>query len=635
MKQCCSVFLFLFICISVSFAKKELMYPVEAISAQLLKGADAVVRESHTVLDVISESKITYTEKYVVTVLKESGADKALLELGYDKLSSVSHISAIIYNAQGKKIKSIPVSEIGDFTAISGFSLYEDNRVKKIDPKQNVYPFTVEYKWVKKYNSAYFIRGWYAFHHYNTSVENLSFKIKTPIGYKYHYEEHNVVNKPIEKVSDGYKELTWEHKNFIAPQKEILSAHFKYWSPCVNIAPNQFVLDGYKGSLESWKSFGKFCADLNKGRGEIPQETIDKVKALLTNDMTDYEKISKIYEYSQKKNRYVSIQEGIGGQQPFDAETVDRLSYGDCKALSNYVASLLKTFGFNAYYTLVHAGNSRITKKDFVRDYFNHIITGVPVENDTIWLECTNSFAPCGYLGDFTDDRYVLMVKEEGGELVRTPGFSIDENKQQTVGKFTVSADGSATGSSVITYSGAFYGNKYGLVLLDESDRRKKVIKSINIPHFELLDYNLRAHKERKPWLDKELSVAIPGYASKLSNRLFFSLNVLNKSSSIPPYSRNRQSPMLINHSVYEKDSIIYALPNEYAVEALPDPVDLKSEFGAYKYDVLLDGEKIIYKRSLKIRKGQYPKEKYNEFVEFLEKVAKYDEAKVVLLKNT
>ncbi|MEZ5148897.1 MAG: hypothetical protein R2759_17950 [Bacteroidales bacterium] len=53
--------------------------------------------------------------------------------------------------------------------------------------------------------------------------------------------------------------------------------------------------------------------------------------------------------------------------QFFDAETVDRVGYGDCKALTNYTKSLMEAVQIPAVYNLVRAG-----------DEASRIITGFP-----------------------------------------------------------------------------------------------------------------------------------------------------------------------------------------------------------------------------------------------------------------
>ena len=98
----------------------------------------------------------------------------------------------------------------------------------------------------------------------------------------------------------------------------------------------------------------------------------------------------------------------LGGLQPFDAKTVFETGCGDCKALSNYMFSLLKLIGVRSYPAIVSSGT--YIEPIFLEfpnfQQFDHAILCVPHLKDTIWLECTNQKIPFGFLGDFTDDRH-------------------------------------------------------------------------------------------------------------------------------------------------------------------------------------------------------------------------------------
>jgi hypothetical protein len=94
-----------------------------------------------------------------------------------------------------------------------------------------------------------------------------------------------------------------------------------------------FKLDNYKGDMSTWKGFGKFIYELSKGRDVLPDDIKQQVKSLTARASSDVEKIKILYDYLQKNTRYISIQLGLGGWQPFEATYVAKKGYGDCKAL--------------------------------------------------------------------------------------------------------------------------------------------------------------------------------------------------------------------------------------------------------------------------------------------------------------
>ena len=96
-------------------------------------------------------------------------------------------------------------------------------------------------------------------------------------------------------------------------------------------------MEGVSGVNNNWQDYGKWVNDkLISGTEHLPQAVKDEIKEKTIDAKTNKEKAKIVYEYMQNKTRYISVQVGIGGWKPMLAGDVDRLGYGDCKALTNY-----------------------------------------------------------------------------------------------------------------------------------------------------------------------------------------------------------------------------------------------------------------------------------------------------------
>ena len=80
----------------------------------------------------------------------------------------------------------------------------------------------------------------------------------------------------------------------------------------------------------------------------------------------------------------------------------------------------------------------RSVEKDFSSMQGNHAILNIPNNGNDIWLECTSQTIPFGFLGDFTDDRDVLVVTPEGGIIKRTPAYLNEDNLQTIEWKYSI-----------------------------------------------------------------------------------------------------------------------------------------------------------------------------------------------------
>jgi hypothetical protein len=344
--------------------------------------------------------------------------------------------------------------------------------------------------------------NWDVLSGFNTSIQKSSFTVITPKDYQFRFKEFNMPVEVVKSSADDCDVYSWQIENLRAYKQEPLSPPIHIWAPTVKTSPSSFEIDGYTGSFDSWQAMGEFFTKLNSGKDNIPDETVDHVRNLLDDSMTDYEKISRIHKFSQNKNRYISIQDGLGGIEPFDAETVDRLSYGDCKALTNYTMTLLNKLGYKSYYTLVNASYTSYVDHSFPMDYYNHVFLCVPTESDTLWVECTNAHSPCGYIGDFTDDRYVLVINGDKSKLVKTPSYTADQNRVTTKGNVILDNAGDAKARYSMHYTGAQFSSQFGLTLLDEKDKKKRITNSIDVPNFQLDSYSLKANMQKNPTID-------------------------------------------------------------------------------------------------------------------------------------
>lgn len=630
--------LFIFFCL-ISYCTPvvaaEKKYSVADIPRNMLTDAKAVVRKSETVFEITGINEAVQKVTYAITIMNSNGIDNSLFMEFYDKFLAIRKIQSQIYDQFGAKVKDPPNTEVQDYSAIAGFSLFEDNRVKFFDPKYRTTPFTIEYTYEIVYKGLLFYPAWKVYDEFNISVEKSSFVVIVPKGFKFRYLEKNISKKC--EISEGKDKTTysWDAENMPAIKIEPFGKPFHDYTPVVYTAPNDFEIGSYKGNLESWSNFGKWITMLGEGRNVLATETTENIKKLVSGLNNDYDKIKALYNFLQNKVRYVSIQIGIGGWQPIKAETVDRLSYGDCKALTNYMKSLLDVIGIKSYYTLVMAGeNAPLIKADFPSNQFNHAILCVPVDNDTIWLECTSQRIPFGYLGTFTDDRNVLLIGDQGGIVVRTKSYPIDNNRQDRKAIVDLTATGNANATVNTIYSGVLYDDISTIFYLDETDRKKFIQKRITIPSFNLLGFNHTEVKEIIPSVREEITLSLPNYGTKIGKGILFSPNLMTRIDSIPYKTKERRSAISIRRPHIETDSIIFKLPLSFKIDQIPEKVSISTKFGEYSNEVKYINNELIYIRTFRLFKGDYPLTDYDQFMSFFEKILVSDESKIALLST-
>ena len=609
-------------------------YAVIFINDSLLKGANVVVRSEDIRYELKDLDKAVYRHKRAITILNEEGDRHADLGLPYDRLQSIDDFDGALYDAMGKKIRSLKKSEIKDHSGTGENELADDTRIKYHNFYHRVYPYTVEYEYQLTYKQTMFIPEWQPQASSFVAVQESRYTMVVPANYQLRYRAFNYAAPPQATQQGDKTSYQWTANNLHAQRVGFAFPGWRHVTPMVMFAPSDFQVDKFKGNLSTWSDFGKFVLQLNQGRDVLPAEIKQHVQSLISGKRTAREKVEVLYDFLQKNTRYISIQLGVGGWQPFDASYVAKNRYGDCKALSNYMHSLLKEAGISSYYTVIQSGeDEEDVMSDFPMYMFNHVILCVPLEKDSIWLECTSPVPPAGYMGSSTGNRHAMIVTPEGGKLVPTPAYGVKENWQVAKVKATMDETGNLTLEQNARYSGMTQDYYAGMISYLAKDKVKELLNEIiNLPTYDIVDFNYTQERKTVPIVNEQLKLAVSNYGQITGKRLFVTPNITNRSTTkLSPDPR--KYPIRLTTAQAETDSVEIVIPGGYTPESVPESITVQSKFGRYQVTYKVEANRILYHRKFEVYNGFFEKNLYDELVKFYDQVYKADRSRIVLVK--
>jgi len=616
-------------------AQSDIVFQSLSIPENLKANANSILREEKTVIDIPDRKTLTHTTYKVVTVLNKKGIRDIDAYAYYDDVTKVKSVQATIFNQLGKKIKTFKKKDFEDISAVDGISLFTDSRLLILDYTPVSYPFTVLFESVTESSNTAFIPSWLPNGSYYSSTQSSNCIINYNPKLGLRFKQLNPSDKIIIDEQKGKLKISIEDYEAITPEAH--SPGFAQIMPRILFALDIFHLQGVDGEARDWTSFGKWVNDyLLRGTEEVNAQTKNEILQLVSGIEDPIEKARKIYDYVQNKTRYISVQVGIGGWKPMPASDVDRLGYGDCKALTNYTKALLEVAEIPSYYTILYGDRSkRDIQEDFSSLQGNHAILAIPDGEDYVWLECTSQEIPFGFIGDFTDDRDVLIIKPDGGEIVHTQIYDGLNNTLNGVGSYTISLEGNIKANYHCETEGMQYDDRYTLTNKTLKERKEYFLDYWSyVPNVTIDDLVLENDKKNIRFTEK-VSFKAEHYATFAGEEMLVTLNAFNRFTYVPDRYSSRKFGVHLDEGFVDNDEVIITIPQSFTLKFIPDDISFDSPFGSYTISVEKKSDsEVIYKRTLELKEGNYPKEEYKAFRSFLKKVNRNDNAKMILIKS-
>ncbi|MEZ4745042.1 MAG: transglutaminase domain-containing protein [Calditrichia bacterium] len=609
-----------------------------AQTVDILSGShDAIILSDETEFEVLGQGKayVRYSRK--VQINNDEGKGYGIPGVSENKFIKKKKIDVRILSTDGEELKKYKNSDILKEDYSPGYSLYSDSRYQWINSTWPKFPYVVEYSTEAEMSTLFFWPDW--FPQKNVPVLSSSYKLvlrDTTVAFRTHAVNMETSPKTIRSSSVSH---IWNAALLPAFESEDYMSKNNSNRMILYFTPERFALENSFGHFRDWNGLAQWYRGLTADRLILPELIRQEVAALVNPDDDAKTKIRKLYAYLQNNSRYVSIDLGIGGWQPYSAQSVFENKYGDCKDLSTLMVAMLDVVNIPAHLALTPTRDAINFIEEFPSNQFNHCIAVVPLPEDTVWLECTADYIPAGELPYSVEGAKVLVVEAEGGKIIQTPVSRPEDNLMTSRTEGRIGEDGALQMSGWFATTGNrsnyVRGRFIGVEIEKQQDWLRSRLISLSASRFDLAEFTVENLAEN---VDQPCVVHFSGemknFATRSASRLFLSPNVINQfSKKYPPEESpdERKFSVSFNYAFEDADTVYISLPPGYALEAAPPQETIESEFGTYRIEYELADNRLRYLRQFRLETREIPLEKYAAYREFISEVVKRDNMQFVL----
>ena len=593
----------------------------------------AEVLETEAKFTLISPSEARYKVHQRVRVNKQGGAEAGTFLVYTDEFRSLSSFSGSI-SSGGKVIRKLKKEDL--YVSLESDALAEKSYVNAYEPVAP-YPFEVEYNYTVSYRKA--IASFPSFIplvDYDVPVRSASYTIIVPLSTEIRYKASA---EPVVAQEGDQKVFRWEFPELPAVTRESYMPGLLEFTPYVHACPVEFRFAGTSGTQNDWTEVGRWLYSLRPANPEVPAGVRQEIAELTKDCTSDLEKIRAVYDFLRQHTRYISIQLGIGGFAPTAPERVAASGFGDCKALSFYMQQLLALLDIRSEYVIVNTKRPKLYDGYASVGQMNHAILCVPMQRDTLWVECTNPSVPLGYRHEDIAGHEAVLIRYDGGKLTRIPAYPDSLSVEADRMEVRLDADGSARVAVERTARLDCAERFFDFAELKAEDARKFLLSGVQ-GHPE----NFRVESFSENFRDYD---GTPGYVPEARVRFSFGLDGIGRVDgdrmfvrvfpfrvSLNTQKAARKYDLVVGRAVATRDSVLVVVPEGYAVEHLPEGRTLSCPVADFRQEFRPVDGGVLVVNEIRMKPGRMPASGYPEYRELVKSANKAYESALVLKKN-
>ncbi len=611
-----------------------LFFPLLVFS-QDFSNADYIYLKRHEHIKVnFDNSKLGIT-KQITEQAKYITAKKLYFaneSIGFDSFTSIENIDA--FTVSPNTNKKIQVDYIETKRAFDNGIFYSDQETKNFTFPAVAKGAVTHLNYEEILKDPRFL-GIFRFGSF-VPTKSAKLTIEFPENVTIGYIDFNTTGYPIKfnKESIGKKNIyTWSIENIKGFQGEDRSESILYYLPHIIIYIKGYEQNGKNYPiLNDVNDLYTWYASLVKQIGEQSLEKVHKITDDITKNLPSKRgKAEAIFNWVQDNITYVAFEDGLGGFIPRNAASVCDKRYGDCKDMANLLYEMLNHVNIESYRTWIGT-------RDRPYSYFevptpmvdNHMINTAIIDNDTIFLDATDSYVPFGMPSAFTQTKEALLgLDEDSFKVIKVPIQDSNKNTSNVTSTFTlenntlkVLEQRKLSGYEKVDFIADYTykkSNKTEEEFLKTTlalGNNKTKYSNITKQNFDNKNIALRLNYE----------LTLNNYAKTIANKTYINLNIDRVLAKSKIDIEDRKYSKKIDHK-FQKDFVsTFKIPEGYKINYVPKDFEFENSDYGYKIkytqsDSEIIQNKTIYINTLSIQNKDF--ETWNSFIKSLIKAYK------------
>jgi hypothetical protein len=463
----------------------------------------------------------------------------------------------------------------------------------------------------------------------NVTLGYIDFNTKN-IGLDFKKEELTTSNK-----------YTWTVDNLKGFTGEENSESSLYYVPHIIVYIKSYEENGkIHNVLNDTKDLYKWYTSLVKQIDTEELDTVYNIADNLTKNLTSQrEKAKAIFNWVQENINYVAFEDGLGGFIPRSAASVCSKRYGDCKDMANLLYEMLNHVGITSYRTWIGTRDRHYSYLEVPTPMVdNHMINTAVIDNDTIFLDATDSYVPFGMPSAFTQTKEALLgIDDNTFKIIKVPEQKPEQSVSTVISKMTLEDETLKVSEQrqMIGYDKVDFITDYLYKKGDKSDEEflnTTLALGNNKTNYTKISKENFDNKSTALILNYDLN--IENYTKTISGKSYINMNIDRTLSKSNIDIKDRKYSKKIDHKFKKEFTTTFTLPDGFKLSYVPETSSFDHPDYGYSISYSTEGNQIIQHKSIYINTLSIQNEEFESWNDFIKSLIKAYKKSIIIEHN-